>query len=37
MRLWGSFEKLRGFHPPKRTKAEELRRKREEEEDMEEF
>ena len=35
MRLWGSFEKLRGFHPPKRTKAEELRRKREEEEDME--
>ena len=36
MRLWGSFEKLRGFHPPKKTKAEELRKK-EEEEDMEEF
>ncbi|ASJ01269.1 DUF356 domain-containing protein [Thermococcus gorgonarius] len=29
MRLWGTFEKLRGFHPPKRTKAEELKRKRE--------
>ena len=25
MRLWGTFEKLRGFHPPKRTKTEELR------------
>jgi len=31
MRLWGTFEKLRGFHPPKRTKAEELREKREKE------
>lgn len=28
MRLWGTFEKLRGFHPPKRTKAEEIERKR---------
>jgi len=26
MRLWGSFEKLRGFHSPKRTKAEEARK-----------
>jgi hypothetical protein len=37
MRLWGTFEKLKGFHPPKRTKAEELRKKREEEEESEEF
>jgi len=37
MRLWGSFEKLRGFHPPKKTKAEELRKKEEEEEELEEF
>jgi len=29
MRLWGTLEKLRGFHPPKRTKAEEIRRKAE--------
>ncbi|WP_457743059.1 DUF356 domain-containing protein [Thermococcus sp.] len=36
MRLWGSFEKLRGFHPPKRTKAEEVRRKREKRREMEE-
>ena len=36
MRLWGTFEKLRGFHPPKKTKAEELREKREEEK-LEEF
>ncbi|ASJ03553.1 hypothetical protein A3L09_09950 [Thermococcus profundus] len=28
MRLWGSFEKLRGFHPPKKTKAEESRGKK---------
>ncbi len=27
MRQWGTLEKLRGFHPPKRTKAEELRGK----------
>jgi len=37
MRLWGSFEKLRGFHPPKKTKAEELRKKREDREEPEEF
>ena len=36
MRLWGSFEELRGFHPPKRTKAEELREKRKEDR-LEEF
>ncbi len=29
LRLWGTFEKLRGFHSPKRTKAEELRNKKE--------
>ena len=29
MRLWGTLEKLRGFHPPKSTKAEEIRRKAE--------
>jgi hypothetical protein len=39
MRLWGSLEKLRGFHPPKRTKAEELerKRKRREDNDLDEF
>jgi len=37
IRLWGSFEKLKGFHPPKRTKAEELRRKREKEGEIGEF
>ncbi|NJE60387.1 DUF356 domain-containing protein [Thermococcus sp. 21S7] len=40
MRLWGTFEKLKGFHPPKRTRAEELRKKREkgmENEGLEEF
>ncbi|WP_297507813.1 DUF356 domain-containing protein [Thermococcus sp.] len=36
MRLWGTFEKLRGFHPPKRTKAEEVK-KREKSEDNEPF
>jgi hypothetical protein len=35
MRLWGTFEKLKGFHPPKRTKAEELREKHKEEESEE--
>ncbi|NJE04392.1 DUF356 domain-containing protein [Thermococcus sp. MV11] len=35
IRLWGSFEKLRGFHPPKMTKAEELRKKEKEEEEWE--
>ncbi len=29
MRLWKTFEKLKGFHPPKRTKAEELRKREE--------
>ncbi|WP_297500679.1 DUF356 domain-containing protein [Thermococcus sp.] len=41
MRLWGTFEKLRGFYPPKRTKAEELRKEREKKTDgvweLEEF
>ncbi|EEB74906.1 DUF356 domain-containing protein [Thermococcus sp. AM4] len=37
MRLWGSFEKLRGFHPPKRTKAEEARRKAEKRREKEEW
>ncbi|WP_010480119.1 DUF356 domain-containing protein [Thermococcus zilligii] len=40
MRLWGTFEKLRGFHPPKRTKTEDLKRKQEkkvDEEELEEF
>ena len=37
MRLWGSFEKLRGFHPPKKTKAEELKRKTEKRKDVWEF
>ena len=37
MRLWKTFEKLKGFHPPKRTKAEELREKRKEKEELEEF
>ena len=36
MRLWKTFEKLRGFHPPKKTKVEELRKKREEDEELEE-
>ncbi|ACJ16796.1 hypothetical protein, conserved [Thermococcus onnurineus NA1] len=35
IRMWGTFEKLKGFHPPKRTKAEKLKKKREE--DLEEF
>jgi len=29
LRRWGTFEKLRGFHPPKRTRAGELRKKSE--------
>ncbi|NJE85118.1 DUF356 domain-containing protein [Thermococcus sp. CX2] len=35
LRLWGTFEKLRGFHPPKRTKGEERAKRKEE--DFEEF
>ncbi len=26
LRLWGTFEKLKGFHPPKKRKAEESKR-----------
>ncbi|NJE54048.1 DUF356 domain-containing protein [Thermococcus sp. 21S9] len=37
MRLWGSFEKLKGFHPPKRTRAEEARRKAEKRREKEEW
>jgi len=37
MRLWGTFEKLRGFHPPKKTKAEEVRRKAEKRKKKEEL
>ena len=37
MRLWGTFEKLRGFHPPKRTKAEEARQKAEKRKEKEEW
>ncbi|WP_099211705.1 DUF356 domain-containing protein [Thermococcus henrietii] len=37
MRLWGGFEKLRGFHPPKRTRAEEARRKAEKRREKEEW
>ncbi|GAB6134901.1 DUF356 domain-containing protein [Thermococcus prieurii] len=37
MRLWGSFERLKGFHPPKRTRAEEARRKAEKRREKEEW
>ena len=37
MRLWGSFEKLKGFHPPKKTKVEEVKRKAEKRRGKEEW
>ena len=37
IRLWGTFEKLKGFHPPKRTRAEELRKNGEKSIELEKF